>query len=586
MNTETEQPQSSSASCGAQLSAAFRQITEFGDYMKPAWVTFFLLLVLFNSVITFGVGRIILPLAYILFWTLLSQAGWVFSAIFSVNPTRHLVFVRISQAIAFSATACGLFFLAMAVFVSRTAQAIEIAQLNFHSPFLSSACLMVLTLASGFLTTLFSAVPDIARARDAMESSTGITDKSTVRFLAVRFYRVLSFGWRGSIRQWDVYEKTVPLLSLLTAALSIGAGWCVLGYFSSSPVWGWNNFFAPFHLISLSFLTAFAVGMVFLVWSGNQCIAAKNIFFNKASNLFLWLSGISGIALLLYLASAKLDGLTVAISPLYAFFVVFVCVILPQIFWIPKCRQSATAFSIVSGSITLIASFACFQFVGCIVGDQLSFPSSWNCNERNGWFVLGCNRDLIFFAVLAFLITVFPAFGVKNARRQEQTDARCPLSENGRWTEFESENEWLAALVEARKNGLIRWSAYAPNPVPGMFEAAGLEKRARIVLPAVIGGIMALIAFAGISIYALWGNSNSCETALSWTSSLPLWAGIFATGAAVMATAFSLAAILLFGIRQPRQTPQKLSFFLRRTDPQFESLNPNFALGNAKFGLK
>jgi Ni/Fe-hydrogenase subunit HybB-like protein len=115
---------------------------------------------------------------------------------------------------------------------------------NFRSPLVWDVFAVSTYFTVSSLFFLLGLIPDIAAARDQ-------TKKGTLRN---RFYQLLSFGWRGTDRQWHHFGKAYLFLAALATPLVLSVHSVVSWDFAMAIVPGWHaTIFAPYFVAGAIF---------------------------------------------------------------------------------------------------------------------------------------------------------------------------------------------------------------------------------------------------------------------------------------------------------------------------------------------
>src|SRR6201999_1900728 len=203
-------------------------------------------------------------------------------------------------------------------------------------------------------------IPDFATFRDRATS--------TVRRVA---YGIVAMGWRGSSRQWHVYERAYLILAALATPLVLSVHSVVSFDFATAQLPGWHaTIFPPYFvagaifggfakvLIATGLLVGYAYGMEFFIawYSGNSYEGFT--FINRAFGPYAW-----------------------------AYWTMITCnVVIPQLFWFKKLRTSIPVMFVISITTNIGMWFE--RFVIIVTSLHRDFlPSAWGYFSPTMWDV-------------------------------------------------------------------------------------------------------------------------------------------------------------------------------------------------------
>lgn len=109
---------------------------------------------------------------------------------------------------------------------------------NFHSPLLWDAIAVFTYLTVSIFFWYISLVPDLATIRDRANSK-----------LRKLIYGIASFGWTGSVRQWQQYEFLALAISGISMPLVFSVHSIVSFDFATSVIPGWHTTIFPLILL-------------------------------------------------------------------------------------------------------------------------------------------------------------------------------------------------------------------------------------------------------------------------------------------------------------------------------------------------
>jgi molybdopterin-containing oxidoreductase family membrane subunit len=129
---------------------------------------------------------------------------------------------------------------------------------NFRSPLVWDAMAITAYLTGSMLFLYLPLVPDLARY------------KTKVGFLRGRLYRILSLGWRGTLREWRWLQRAATILTVVIIPVAVSVHTIVSWDFGMTLVPGWHSaIFAPYFVVGAIFSGGAAVVtlMIVLRWT-------------------------------------------------------------------------------------------------------------------------------------------------------------------------------------------------------------------------------------------------------------------------------------------------------------------------------
>ena len=125
---------------------------------------------------------------------------------------------------------------------------------NFRSPLLWDVFAVSTYFTVSLLFWYLGMIPDLATLRDRAASR--------VRRLA---YGVFALGWRGSARQWHVYERAYLLLAALATPLVLSVHSVVSTDFAVAQLPGWHTTIFPPYFVAGAIFSGFAMVVTLMV---------------------------------------------------------------------------------------------------------------------------------------------------------------------------------------------------------------------------------------------------------------------------------------------------------------------------------
>ncbi len=248
---------------------------------------------------------------------------------------------------------------------------------NFNSPLVWDAFAISTYFTVSLVFWYCGLLPDIATVRDR---ATGMKQK---------VYKVLSFGWNGSVKTWQRFEIVSLILAGISTPLVLSVHTIVSMDFATSVIPGWHTTIFPPYFVAGAIFSGFAMVQTLLlilrkVMNFEDYITMFHI---EAMNKIIMITGsIVGIAYLTELFIAWYSGSEyemyafenrIAGPYAWAYWSMMTCnVISPQLFWFKKIRTSIPISWVLSIIVNIGMWFERFVIiVTSLHRDYL--PSSW-----------------------------------------------------------------------------------------------------------------------------------------------------------------------------------------------------------------
>jgi len=319
-------------------------------------------------------------------WVGIGHAGTLISAILLLFRQRWRMSInRSAEAMTIFAVICAALFPVMhmgrvwvAYWVFPLPNTFGSLWANFNSPLLWD----VFAISTYFTVSLVfwytGLIPDFATIRDRQL-------KPRMR----RIYKILSFGWSGSAKQWSRFEEVSLVLAGLSTPLVLSVHTIVSMDFATSVIPGWHTTIFPPYFVAGAIFSGFAMVLTLLiimrkVLGLEDYITVTHV---ELMNKIIILTGsIVGVAYLTELFVSWYSGveyeqyafLNRATGPYWwSYWSMMTCnVITPQLFWFKKIRTSLVATFIISIFVNIGMWFERFVIiVTSLHRDYL--PSSW-----------------------------------------------------------------------------------------------------------------------------------------------------------------------------------------------------------------
>ena len=222
-------------------------------------------------------------------------------------------------------------------------------------------------------------IPDLATLRD----------RATTKLKAIS-YGILALGWRGSIRHWHRYERAYLLLAALATPLVLSVHSVVSFDFAVAQVPGWHTTIFPPYFVAGAIFSGFAMVMTLAIparqwWGLKDFITLRHL--ETMNKIILVTGSMVGYAYIMEFFTAWYSGAMYESFAFvnrmfgqyaWAYWIMVTCnVIIPQLFWFKKARQS---IPIMFGICLLVNVGMWFERFVIIVTSlsQDYLPANWD----------------------------------------------------------------------------------------------------------------------------------------------------------------------------------------------------------------
>ena len=285
---------------------------------------------------------------------------------------------------------------------------------NFRSPLLWDVFAVSTYFTISLLFWYSGLIPDFATIRDRAKS-----------LLRKSIFNKLSFGWTGSVRNWNHYEKAYLIFAGASTALVLSVHTVVSYDFASSILPGWHTTIFPPYFVAGAIFSGFAMVVTlvtFMRWGFKleHLITLRHM--ELMNKIILVTGSMVGFAYMTEFFIAwysenpyeRFVFLNRAFGPFYwAFWTMFICnAVIPQVFWFKKMRTSIPVMFIISLLVNVGMWFERFNIiVSSLHRDFL--PSSWDYYKPT-WYDWGWTAGSFGFFLTLFLIFVrfFPVISM------------------------------------------------------------------------------------------------------------------------------------------------------------------------------
>ncbi len=289
---------------------------------------------------------------------------------------------------------------------------------NFNSPLLWDVFAISTYFSVSLVFWYLGLIPDLATIRDR-------AIKPASKFI----YGTLSFGWKGTARDWSRYEEVALVLAGISTPLVLSVHTIVSMDFATSILPGWHTTIFPPYFVAGAIFSGFAMVLTLMlvarkVLDLEEYITIQHI---ESMNKVIILTGsIVGIAYLTEFFIAWYSGnnyeayafINRATGPYWwAYWSMMTCnVITPQLFWFKKIRTSVIATFIISIFVNIGMWFE--RFVIIVTSLHRDFlPSSWTMYHPT-FIEMGIFIGTIglFFTLFLVFARVFPVIALNELK--------------------------------------------------------------------------------------------------------------------------------------------------------------------------
>ncbi len=325
------------------------------------------------------------PIVNFVFWVGIGHAGTLISAIlFLLRQKWRTSINRFAEAMTIFAVACAGIF--PAIHVGRIWLVYWMAPYpnqmamwpQFRSPLMWDVFAVSTYATVSALFWYLGMIPDLATLRDRATTAT--------RRL---FYGLAAMGWRGSARQWHVYERAYLLLAALATPLVLSVHSVVSFDFATSQLPGWHTTILPPYFVAGAIFSGFAMVVTLMVparaWFGlKDLVTARHL--ENMCKVILATGCMVGYAYAIEFFIAWYGGnpyelftfINRALGPYaWAYWIMVGCnVLAPQAFWLKRVRTTPWMMFVVAILVNVGMWFERFVIVVTSLSRDF-LPSSW-----------------------------------------------------------------------------------------------------------------------------------------------------------------------------------------------------------------
>lgn len=249
---------------------------------------------------------------------------------------------------------------------------------NFRSPLVWDFFAISTYFTISLVFWYIGLIPDMATLRDQAKSK-----------IKKVIYRIMSFGWDGSMRAWNRYETVYLLLAAFATPLVLSVHSIVSMDFATSVIPGWHTTIFPPYFVAGAVFSGFAMVLTLMiiarkVMNYSEYITVDHV--EKMCKVIIATGGIVGVAygtemFMAWYSVNEYERFTFinrAMGPYaWAYWTMVTCnVFIPQLFWIRKLRRTLWFVFIISIFINIGMWFE--RFVIIVTSLHRDFlPSSW-----------------------------------------------------------------------------------------------------------------------------------------------------------------------------------------------------------------
>ena len=326
------------------------------------------------------------PIVNFVFWVGIGHAGTLISAILYLFRQKWRTAInRFAEAMTIFAVICAGMFPGIhvgRVWVSYWMFPIP-NQMEMWPQFRSPLIWDVFAIGTYFTVSLLfwyvGMMPDLATLRD----------RATTKLKAIS-YGIFALGWRGSVRHWHRYERAYLLLAALATPLVLSVHSVVSFDFAVAQVPGWHTTIFPPYFVAGAIFSGFAMVMTLAIparqwWGLKDFITLRHL--ETMNKIILVTGSMVGYAYIMEFFTAWYSGAMYESFAFvnrmfgqyaWAYWIMVTCnVIIPQLFWFKKARQS---IPIMFGICLLVNVGMWFERFVIIVTSlsQDYLPANWD----------------------------------------------------------------------------------------------------------------------------------------------------------------------------------------------------------------
>jgi Ni/Fe-hydrogenase subunit HybB-like protein len=286
--------------------------------------------------------------------------------------------------------------------------------INFRSPLVWDVFAVSTYFTISLLFWYTGLMPDFATIRDRAKS-----------VLRKKIFNALSFGWTGSVRDWNHYEKAYLVFAGMATALVLSVHTVVSYDFATSVVPGWHTTLFPPYFVAGAIFSGFAMVLTLVIimrkaFRLEQLITMRHLELMckiiTTTGLMVGFAYMTEWFIAWYGANPfeRFVFLNRAFGHYWwAFWIMFTCnAIIPQVFFFKKARTSIPIMFVVSLLVNVGMWFERFNIiVTSLYNDYL--PSIWHVFKPTifdiGWLIGSFG---MFFTLFLLFVRVAPVISI------------------------------------------------------------------------------------------------------------------------------------------------------------------------------
>ena len=289
---------------------------------------------------------------------------------------------------------------------------------NFNSPLVWDVFAISTYFTISLVFWYVGLIPDIGTVRDKIKKG-----------LKKNIYNFLSFGWKGSARDWHRHEITSIMLAAIATPLVLSVHSIVSMDFASSIVPGWHTTIFPPYFVAGAIFSGFAMVQTLLIITRKAMGLEDYITASHVENMNKILIATGSIVALAYMTEMFMSWysgveyehyafMNRATGPYWwAYMIMIGCnVVSSQLLWIKKLRKSLVFTFFLSIVINIGMWFERFVIiVTSLHRDYLT--SSWTMYKPTiVEFGLLIGTLGIFFTAFLLFIRIFPVISISEVK--------------------------------------------------------------------------------------------------------------------------------------------------------------------------
>jgi len=329
------------------------------------------------------------PIVNFVFWIGIGHAGTLISAILYLFRQKWRTAInRFAEAMTIFAVICAGMFPGIhvgRVWVSYWLFPIP-NQMEMWPQFRSPLLWDVFAVGTYFTVSLLfwyvGMIPDLATLRDRAKTK-----------LKAISYGIFALGWRGSIRHWHRYERAYLLLAALATPLVLSVHSVVSFDFAVAQVPGWHTTIFPPYFVAGAIFSGFAMVMTLAIparqwWGLKDFITMRHL--ENMNKIILVTGSMVGYAYMMEFFTAWYSGAMYESFAFvnrafgqyaWAYWIMVSCnVIIPQLFWFKKARQSIAIMFVICLLVNVGMWFERFVIIVTSLSQDY-LPANWDYFE-------------------------------------------------------------------------------------------------------------------------------------------------------------------------------------------------------------